>query len=59
MSARSRQWGLAVLLALLVAVAGAGLAHNARLFVLTLLNGLTLAGLYFLVASVQTASGRS
>jgi len=28
-----------------------GLAHNARLFLITLLNGLTLAALYFIVAS--------
>jgi branched-chain amino acid transport system permease protein len=42
-------WTVAALLcAVLVA---AGLAHNARLFALTLLNGLTLAALYFLVAS--------
>lgn len=38
--------GLAVL-----AIATAGLRDNARLFVLTLLNGVTLAALYFLVAS--------
>lgn len=38
--------GLAVLL-----IATAGLRDNARLFVLTLLNGVTLAALYFLVAS--------
>lgn len=38
-----------VLLATVVVVAG--LTHNARLFLLTLLNGLTLAALYFLVAS--------
>jgi branched-chain amino acid transport system permease protein len=36
---------------LLLAACAAGLAHNARLFTLTLLNGLTLAALYFLVAS--------
>ena len=35
----------------LVALAVWGLVHNARLFVLTLLNGITLAALYFLVAS--------
>jgi branched-chain amino acid transport system permease protein len=35
----------------LAALAGWGLAHNARLFVLSLLNGVTLAALYFLVAS--------
>lgn len=32
-------------------VVAAGLTHNTRLFLLTLLNGLTLAALYFLVAS--------
>ncbi len=37
--------------ALLLAICAAGLADNARLFTLTLLNGLTLAALYFLVAS--------
>ncbi len=36
---------------LLLAACAAGAAHNARLFTLTLLNGLTLAALYFLVAS--------
>lgn len=36
---------------LLLAACVAGLADNARLFMLTLLNGLTLAALYFLVAS--------
>jgi branched-chain amino acid transport system permease protein len=36
---------------LLAAACVAGLADNARLFVLTLLNGMTLAALYFLVAS--------
>jgi branched-chain amino acid transport system permease protein len=42
-------WTVVALLA--AALAAAGLAHNARLFALTLLNGLTLAALYFLVAS--------
>jgi branched-chain amino acid transport system permease protein len=42
-------WGALGLL--LAALVWAGLAHNARLFVLTLLNGVTLAALYFLVAS--------
>lgn len=37
--------------ALLVALAIWGLVDNAKLFLLTLLNGLTLAALYFLVAS--------
>lgn len=36
---------------LIGAVVAAGVAHNARLFVLTVLNGVTLAALYFLVAS--------
>jgi branched-chain amino acid transport system permease protein len=39
-------------LALVIAtIITAGVTHNARLFVLTLLNGVTLAALYFLVAS--------
>jgi branched-chain amino acid transport system permease protein len=38
-------------LALLLALAGAAVRDNARLFGLSLLNGLTLAALYFLVAS--------
>lgn len=38
--------GLAVL-----AISAAGLAHNPKLYLLTLLNGVTLAALYFLVAS--------
>src|SRR6476661_1054519 len=42
-------WTLVALLA--AGLAAAGLAHNARLFALTLLNGLTLASLYFIVAS--------
>jgi branched-chain amino acid transport system permease protein len=42
-------WGLLSLITLLIIAAG--VAHNARLFFLTLLNGLTLAALYFLVAS--------
>lgn len=40
-----------VLALLLCAAFAAGLSHNARLFTLTLLNGFTLAALYFLVAS--------
>jgi branched-chain amino acid transport system permease protein len=40
-----------VLGALLLVLAIVGLADNARLFVVTLLNGLTLASLYFIVAS--------
>jgi branched-chain amino acid transport system permease protein len=41
----------AATLCVAVAAVAAGLSHNARLFVLTLLNGVTLAALYFLVAS--------
>lgn len=40
-----------LLAAVLLAVTAAGLAHNTRLFVVTLINGLTLASLYFIVAS--------
>lgn len=40
-----------VLVLLATLIVAAGLTHNARLFLLTLLNGLTLAALYFLVAS--------
>ncbi|WP_342132934.1 branched-chain amino acid ABC transporter permease [Hydrogenophaga sp. OTU3427] len=40
-----------VLVLFATAVVVAGLTHNTRLFLLTLLNGLTLAALYFLVAS--------
>jgi branched-chain amino acid transport system permease protein len=39
------------LAAVLLAIAVVGLTHNTRLFVVTLLNGLTLASLYFIVAS--------
>lgn len=42
---------LVVLALLATLIVAAGLTHNARLFLLTLLNGLTLAALYFLVAS--------
>lgn len=42
---------LAVGASLAVLVAAAGLSHNARLFTLTMLNGVTLSALYFLVAS--------
>ena len=41
----------AALALVIAAIIAAGVAHNARLFVLTLLNGVTLAALYFLVAS--------
>lgn len=50
MSNRQRLAVVALVLVLGAALA-AGLANNARLFVLTLLNGVTLAALYFLVAS--------
>lgn len=43
-------WALAIGL-LVLASAAWGIQHNARLFVVTLLNGLTLASLYFIVAS--------
>jgi branched-chain amino acid transport system permease protein len=47
-----RQRALWVVFAVaVVAIVTAGIAHNARLFLLTLLNGVTLAALYFLVAS--------
>jgi branched-chain amino acid transport system permease protein len=41
----------AALALVVAAIIAAGVTHNARLFVLTLLNGVTLAALYFLVAS--------
>jgi branched-chain amino acid transport system permease protein len=41
----------AVFVALILLGSTAGILHNARLFWLTVLNGLTLAALYFLVAS--------
>ncbi|MDP2017336.1 branched-chain amino acid ABC transporter permease [Hydrogenophaga sp.] len=50
MNVRQRA-ALAVFVLLITAVVIAGVMHNARLFSLTLLNGLTLAALYFLVAS--------
>jgi branched-chain amino acid transport system permease protein len=43
--------GLGVLALVLLALSIWGLSHNTRLFVVTLLNGLTLASLYFIVAS--------
>ncbi|MEY4883134.1 MAG: hypothetical protein RIS34_988 [Pseudomonadota bacterium] len=47
-----RQRALVALLAvIIVAMVAAGVMHNARLFFLTVLNGVTLAALYFLVAS--------
>lgn len=50
MTVRQRA-GWAAFALFVVAIVAAGVAHNARLFVLTLLNGVTLAALYFLVAS--------
>ncbi|MEY2953148.1 MAG: hypothetical protein RLZZ401_1235 [Pseudomonadota bacterium] len=50
MSYRQRVWW-AVWLLIGGALVTVGVLHNARLFVLTLLNGITLAALYFLVAS--------
>lgn len=50
MTVRQRAASAALCLLIAAAVA-AGLAHNARLFMLTVLNGVTLAALYFLVAS--------
>ena len=43
--------GLGALVLVLLALSIWGLAHNTRLFLVTLLNGLTLASLYFIVAS--------
>lgn len=40
-----------VFVLLAMVIVAAGLTHNARLFILTVLNGVTLAALYFLVAS--------
>jgi branched-chain amino acid transport system permease protein len=56
MTQRQRQWiiGLALILALLIGLLLLALSaerFNWRLFILTLMNGLTLAALYFLVAS--------
>jgi branched-chain amino acid transport system permease protein len=49
---RGRRWFWGVVIgAPLVAGAGLGLADNAKLFLTTALNGLTLGALYFLVAS--------
>jgi branched-chain amino acid transport system permease protein len=50
MNVRKRAALVALVLVIATAVA-AGLVHNARLFMLTVLNGVTLAALYFLVAS--------
>src|SRR5256885_7676727 len=46
------RWFWALLIGVpIVALSAWGLQDNARLFVITLLNGLTLASLYFIVAS--------
>src|SRR5437879_7432770 len=46
------KWSWALLIGVpIVALSAWGLQDNARLFVITLLNGLTLASLYFIVAS--------
>src|SRR5256714_12948848 len=46
------RWFWALLIGIpIVALSAWGLQDNARLFVITLLNGLTLASLYFIVAS--------
>ena len=51
MLSRKDAIGLGVLALLLLALSIWGLTHNTRLFLVTLLNGLTLASLYFIVAS--------
>ena len=51
MTRRSRIAGWVALAVIAVALTLWGLTHNTRLFVVTLLNGLTLASLYFVVAS--------
>lgn len=48
--AASRFWWT-VLIVVLAALSVWGLVHNTRLFLVTVLNGLTLASLYFIVAS--------
>jgi branched-chain amino acid transport system permease protein len=51
MSARTRLVGWVALATILLLLSIWGLTHNTRLFTVTLLNGLTLASLYFIVAS--------
>ena len=51
MTHRARIAGWVTLVVIAVVLTAWGLAHNTRLFVVTLLNGLTLASLYFIVAS--------
>jgi len=51
MSKRASVAGWVLLALLLVALSVWGIADNARLFLVTVLNGLTLASLYFIVAS--------
>ncbi|MGH6624053.1 MAG: branched-chain amino acid ABC transporter permease, partial [Burkholderiaceae bacterium] len=46
----TRFWWI-VLVAVVIGLSIWGLVHNARLFLVTVLNGLTLASLYFIVAS--------
>src|SRR5215510_13765796 len=49
---RAAKWILRLIIAVpLVALAVFGLVDNAKLFLLAFMNGLTLAALYFLVAS--------
>jgi branched-chain amino acid transport system permease protein len=49
---RRSQWGWPIFwIVLAAALSVAGLVDNARLFLLTVLNGATLAGLYFVVAA--------
>ncbi len=49
---RHHRWLWSLLVAVPLALLSAwGILHNAKLFVITLLNGLTLASLYFIVAS--------
>jgi branched-chain amino acid transport system permease protein len=51
MNRRTRVGGWIALAAVFVGLSIWGLTHNTRLFTVTLLNGLTLASLYFIVAS--------
>lgn len=51
MTRRTRIAGWVALALIVAALTVWGLTHNTRLFVVTLLNGLTLASLYFVVAS--------
>ena len=51
MTRRARIGGWVALAVIVVGLTLWGLTHNTRLFVVTLMNGLTLASLYFVVAS--------